>query len=109
MSSTAVLPRTSWRRVHLFEWCDQPWLPHALRDAETDYLTAALALSKACVPLASQIGNLMDRADTDCMFVLASGGGGPWRWLAAVVRAARGGRVLEVILTDRYPNRRTAE
>jgi len=106
MSSTIGLPRTPWPRLHLFELCDQPWLPPALRNAETDYLAVAVSVGEVFDPLASKIGELMDRTDSDRIVDLASGGGGPWPRLAAVIGAARGGRVPEVTLTDRYPNQR---
>jgi hypothetical protein len=104
--SSNVLPRTSWRRLHLFELCDQSWLPPALRNAETDYLATAISVGKPFDPLAAKIGELLDRAGTDRIVDLASGGAGPWPRLATVIAATRGGRVPEVTLTDCYPNQR---
>jgi hypothetical protein len=106
MSSIAILPRTPWRRLHLFELCDQPWLPTALRDAETDYLATAISVGKPFDPLAPKIREIMHRAGTDRIVDLASGGAGPWPRLAAAIGRARGGRAPQVTLTDRYPNQR---
>lgn len=105
-NASVVLPRTPWRRLHLFELCDQSWWPSALRDAATDYLMAAISVGKPFDPLAPKIGEVMARVGTDQIVDLASGGAGPWPELAAVIGSTRGGRALQVTLTDRVPNRR---
>jgi hypothetical protein len=90
-------------RLHLFELCDQPWLPRVLRDAETRYLAAAIRLARPFAPLAPKIAGAMTDAKTDRVVDLASGGAGPWPGLAADVGAA-GGPTPNVTLTDLFPN-----
>jgi hypothetical protein len=89
-------------RLHLFELCDQPWLPRVVRDAETRYLAAAIALGRPFTPLAPKIAQAMASARTDRVVDLASGGAGPWPGLAADVGAT--GTTPTVTLTDLYPN-----
>jgi hypothetical protein len=90
-------------RLHLFELCDQPWLPRVVRDAETRYLAAAIALGRPFKPLAPKIADAMAAARTDRIVDLASGGAGPWPALASDVASA-GSRTPSVTLTDLFPN-----
>jgi len=95
-------------RIHAFEWNDQPWLPETLRRAETEYLATVIALARPFAPLAPRIAQVLDRAGTDRVVDLASGGAGPWPGLAAAIDTARG-RAPAVTLTDLYPNQRAFE
>jgi hypothetical protein len=92
-----------WPRLSLFEFNDQPWQPALLRRAETDYLAAALDITRPFAPLAPRIAELCRRAGTDTIIDLCSGGGGPWRRLADDVAAA-GVPALTVTLTDLHPD-----
>jgi hypothetical protein len=105
-SPVPALPRVAWPRLHLAELCDQAWLPATLRDAETDYLASAIDLAKPFHALAPTIAGVLDRAGTDRVVDLGSGGAGPWPALTGAVAAARDGRAPTVTLTDLYPNRR---
>ena len=64
----------AWSRLHLMEWNDQPWLPEALRRAETDYLAAVLHAPDPFAPLAPRLAALC--AD-DRIIDLCAGGAGP--------------------------------
>src|SRR5262245_7637663 len=88
-------------RLHLFEFCDQPWVPRFLREAETNYLATAVSVGRVFVPLAPELAHAM--RDDDRIVDLAAGGGGPWPALAEHVATERG-RAVEVTLTDLYPN-----
>jgi hypothetical protein len=105
MPTSLSLGRATWPRLHLAELGDQPWLPDALRRGETDYLAAALAVGRPFTPLSPRIGALLDRAGTDRVVDLGSGGAGPWPHLAGAVAATRAGRAPQVTLTDLRPNR----
>jgi hypothetical protein len=87
------------RRLHLFEFEDQPWLPAALRNLQTDFLcqlSTALHLYEPVVPL---IDKVLARNASRHIVDLCSGGAGPWEQLLET------GWDVTVTLTDRYPNR----
>ena len=90
------------KRLHLFEIHDQDWCPHAIRDAETDYLQFVIAKAKSYAPTVSILTDALQRTGTRQVLDLCSGAGGPWPWLHPVL-AERGVKV-SVWLTDKYPN-----
>lgn len=90
------------RRRQLFEIEDQPWCPPSLRDGLTDYLRFALDLTKPYSAIAPRLADAVKRSGARGIVDLCSGGGGPWRTLLPVLRAA--GCDVPVRLTDRYPN-----
>lgn len=94
-------------RVHAFELNDQPWLPEALRRAETDYLGFVVAKAGAFTPLAARLAALVDAPGGGRIVDLCAGGGGPYPELLADVERARG-RPTELVLTDLRPNARLA-
>ena len=86
------------RRIHLFEFEDQPWLPATLRNLQTDFLrqmSAALQLYAPVVPL---IDRVLAQGPSRRIVDLCSGAAGPWEQLLAT------GWEVKVTLTDRYPN-----
>jgi hypothetical protein len=94
------------RRVHLFEWEDQPWLPQVFRDFITDQLryTHNEAMREPVnAAIARRLASLLARTRTSRIVDLCAGAGGP---LPAI------GRILvddlsvpvEILLTDLYPN-----
>lgn len=92
------------QRVHAIEIHEQPACPAVIRDGLTDVLQAAnrvLGVDRVVVaPLAAALERTGDRRVVD----LCSGGTGPWMWLGRRL-AARLGRPVEVLLTDRFPSR----
>lgn len=87
------------RRLHLFEWEDQPWLPDTLRDLQTDFLShmnTALRLYEPVMPL---IDRVLARRPPRRVVDLCSGAAGPWEQLLEKEWDVK------VTLTDRYPNR----
>lgn len=95
------------KRVHLFEFEDQPWFPSAFRNLMTDYLGHVVALFDMHKPVVPLLSSLIASTGNTRVVDLASGGGGPWRKLGPALRAHH--QQLEVILTDRYPNLRALE
>ena len=94
------------RRLHVFELCDQPWLPRVVRDACTAYLEHLSRWAghpRRLVPLAER---MLDRAPAGIVD-LCSGGGGPVVALREAL--AERGRQVRVMLTDLYPNRAAFE
>jgi len=99
------------RRLQLFEFEDQPWLPAWVRDALTEHL-AQLFRSPAVTPLhvamADRLGAVLERSGTTHLVDLCSGAGGP---LPAVLPLldARLHRPVTATLTDRYPHHDLAQ
>jgi len=91
------------RRLHLLEIEDQPWCPRAIRDGATDYLRLAMRLGRAYESVAARLREAVERAGAPRIVDLCSGGGGPWPRLIDVLD--RHGDPVDVVLTDRYPNR----
>lgn len=94
------------RRVQLFEWEDQPWLPRVFRDFITDHLryTHNEAMrAPVNVAMATRLASLLARTQTTQIVDLCAGGGGP---------VAEIGRILveelsvpvKILLTDLFPN-----
>ena len=94
------------RRVHLFEWEDQPWLPQVFRDFITDHLryTHNEAMREPVnAAVAKRLASLLTRTQTLQIVDLCAGAGGP---LARI-----GGLLSEellvpvrILVTDLYPN-----
>jgi len=99
------------RRLHLFEWEDQAWLPATLRDLVTDHLRDLFTR-----PMASNLRRTvadillppLARSGADRIVDVCSGGGGPLPALLPLLEAGIG-RPIEATLTDRFPNRRAFE
>lgn len=94
------------RRVTLFEFEDQPWLPAWVRDAMTEHI-AGVFRSSDVEPLhlaaAEQLARILARSGSSHIVDLCSGAGGP---LPAILPhlSTRLGRRVTASLTDRFPN-----
>ena len=64
------------RRLHLFEFGDQPWFPRILREGETAYLVAAYRLVPVARDWAEIILSALHPGDGMEIFDLCSGCGG---------------------------------
>ena len=90
------------KRLHLFEIHDQDWCPHAIRDAETDYLQFVIAKTKPYAAMVPILAAAFQGTGTRMVLDLCSGTGGPWFWLQPIL--AERGLNVSVCLTDKYPN-----
>lgn len=94
------------RRLHLFEWEDQPWLPNVFRDFITDHLRYTQhepmrePISRA---IAKRLADLTAAAKTRRVIDLCAGAGGPLLAISKIM-ADELGTPVEVVLTDLYPN-----
>jgi hypothetical protein len=90
------------RRLQLFEFEDQPWLPASIRDSVTDFLQRGLILRlgvyRPVVPLLSRV---MRQIGTSHVVDLCSGSAGPWSQLLEELDERE---PVRVTLTDKYPN-----
>ena len=90
------------KRLHLIEIEDQAWCPRAVRDAATDYLQFALAVTKPYATMIPILAAALQRTGTRHIVDLCSGASGPWLWLHPAL--AEMGVIASVCLTDKYPN-----
>lgn len=94
------------RRVHLFEWEDQPWLPPVFRDFITDHLryTHNEAMREPVNrAIAERLASLLARTGTTEIVDLCAGAGGPVARIARILCDELSVPV-RVLLTDLYPN-----
>ncbi len=89
------------RRVQLFEFLDQSWLPGRLRAAATRYLTAAYATTPFPALWAAILARVLEQCRVDRIVDLGSGTGGPMELV--LVELARLRHRPQVTLTDLYP------
>jgi hypothetical protein len=90
------------KRIHLFEFTDQPWYPQTFRQIQTDYLQFATTLGAGHKNLVPLFHKAMQKTGTDEIVDLCSGGAGPWPQLREYFQQA--GIPVRVTLTDKYPN-----
>lgn len=95
------------RRVHAFEFEDQPWFPAELRGYLTDVLHAAHRVFRVYRLWAPRIAELMEQTGERGLVDLCSGGGGPALAIADQLRRVHGLEP-DLTLTDLYPNRTAA-
>ena len=94
------------RRLQLFEWEDQPWLPAVFRDFITDHLryTQDEAMRRPInVAIAQRLKSLLQRVGTRQLVDLCSGAGGPLVNIRSIL-ADEMGFPVDIVLTDLYPN-----
>jgi hypothetical protein len=90
------------RRLHLFEFGDQPWFPQILRDAETAYLAAAYRFLPLPRLWAEKISTVLLRGEAAEILDLCSGSGGA---IPAILKELEmRGFEARARLTDLYPN-----
>jgi hypothetical protein len=90
------------RRLHLFEFGDQPWFPQRLRDAETAYLAVAYRLFPLGRIWAEKIATLLHAGEPVEILDLCSGSGGAMPSIIKELEAR--GHHARATLTDLYPN-----
>lgn len=89
------------RRLQLFEFLDQAWLPKALRAAGTAYLHAAHKTTPFPALWAGEIARVLERRGGDWIVDIGSGAGGPVP--AVMAELGRKGHRPRVTLTDLHP------
>lgn len=86
-------------RLQLFEIHDLAGCPRRWRDCMTELMRFSIDLLAVYDPIVPKLRLLMERAGTDRIVDLCSGGAGPWRRLGRAL-----GRDARITLTDKYPN-----
>lgn len=90
------------RRIHLFEFTDQPWYPQVFRHIQTDYLQFVTTRGAGHQNLVPLFEKALQQAGTRKIVDLCSGGTGPWVQLREQLEQA--GLRVKVKLTDKYPS-----
>jgi hypothetical protein len=90
------------RRIHLFEFNDQPWFPETFRRMQTDYLQFVVTLGAGHKNLVPLFQRALQHAGTTKILDLCSGGTGPW--LRLQKQLAKAGLPVSIQLSDKYPN-----
>lgn len=88
--------------MHLFEFEDQSWFPHALRNYLTDVVQFISRRAVERSPVLEVLARLLDQAGADTIVDLCSGSSGPLPVLRERLEARR--RAVSVVLTDKYPH-----
>ncbi|MCA9688172.1 MAG: hypothetical protein KC636_01090 [Myxococcales bacterium] len=91
------------RRLHLFEFEDQPWFPALLRDLLTEQLQFELEARRVYQPIVPHLARALRRTGRTHLVDLCSGAGGPVLGVRAALEEQLGEPVT-VELTDRFPN-----
>ena len=90
------------KRLHLFEFEDQRWLPDFLRNYVTDFLQFISNKAKIYKPIVPIIEKGLILSGTNKIIDLGSGGGGGIVWLNQEL--IKNTKDLKIVLTDLYPN-----
>ncbi|MBV7333765.1 hypothetical protein KFU94_37140 [Chloroflexi bacterium TSY] len=91
------------RRIHLFEFEDQRWLPSTFRDLLTEVLQYQLTNSRLYRPIIPFIKEVLQQSEHRQVIDCCSGASGPWRYVLQMLKQD-GLPPIEVVLTDKYPN-----
>src|SRR3569832_433 len=90
-------------RIHFFEFEDQPWFPHVLRELMTDYLSFMAKVVNPYPRFTERLHRVLAACKVQKLVDLCSGGGSP-AWDITSLLRERHGYPTEVLLTDLYPN-----
>lgn len=91
------------KRIHLFEFEDQEWLPSFLRDYMTDFLSHlanSLNIYKPIIPL---LEKGLKSSHKNIVLDLGSGAGGGWNKLSSLLKERNPNT--QILLTDYFPNK----
>jgi hypothetical protein len=91
------------RRLQLFEFEDQPWLPRQLRDHLTEYLQYQITAYRLYAPVVGKLKQALEAAGCRQIVDIGSGGGGTILHMQRMLRLA--GCPVSVTLTDKFPPR----
>ena len=92
------------RRLHLFEFEDQPWLPHRWRDLLTELLAFQITRCAIYEPAVAPLQKALEASGCRRIIDLGSGAGGTALQMQKRLRQA--GCPVSLTLTDKFPNRR---
>ncbi|MFN1836043.1 hypothetical protein AB2B38_012330 [Balneola sp. MJW-20] len=97
------------KRIHLFEFEDFAWFPEWLRRCMTRLILVMHKLLRTNDKLADLLAQILSTSNSSTILDLCSGSGGPMPEVLQILRDKHGFENLELILTDLYPDSKTAE
>jgi hypothetical protein len=89
--------------IHLFEFTDQSWCPHILRQYMTDYLHFVIVKARIYEPAINILADIIKNSGTDEILDLCSGSGGGVDLIQKEL-SNKFGRVIKVTLSDKFPS-----
>lgn len=92
------------RRLHLFEFEDQPWFPATIRDCMTDYLSHVVNLFNFYESIVPILEKGVNNSHCCRIIDMGTGAGGGWHKLADLLVQRLPS--LQIVCTDFYPNYR---
>lgn len=102
MTLQSVFKLSLMKRIHLFEFEDQPWFPVFLRNYMTDFLQFLTNKSKLFKPSVGILDAMLTASNENTIVDLGSGGGGGLLWIGEEL--AKTHPNLHILMTDLYPN-----
>lgn len=91
------------KRIHLFEFEDQPWFPDVIRKGMLDYLSYFFSVTKLYRPSVPLIEECLETSTYRQVLDLCSGGGGPMLQIEKYMQE-EGSESVQIFLSDKYPN-----
>lgn len=91
------------KRLHLFEFEDQPWCPSFIRETTTDFLFTLYHLKNIYAPALKKIHEVLEKSEVNTIVDCCSGSGGPIKQLREYLDNNGNGKI-HITLTDKYPN-----
>lgn len=90
-------------RLHLFEFEDQSWCPHVIRETTTDFLMAFYDLNNVYEPIFTKIHDTLHKTNVAHIIDCCSGSGGPIKKLREYLDTTDK-NAIPITLTDKFPN-----
>lgn len=97
------------KRIHLFEFEDFAWFPEWLRRCVTRLILVMHDLLGTSDKVADLIAKVLRESESSTILDLCSGSGGPMPDVLQILREKHGLHNINLILTDLYPDHKTAE
>lgn len=97
------------KRIHLFEFEDFSWFPEWLRRCMTRLILVMHHLLGTSEKVADLLADVLRKSGSSIILDLCSGSGGPMPEVLQILRDKHGMDNINLILTDLYPDVKTAE
>ncbi len=96
------------KRIHLFEFEDFKWFPNWIRISLTRLMVVMHKFLGTNQELAKLVSKALEYSSKPCIIDLCSGSGGPMIKLAQTLQDDYQIKVIDLILTDLYPDKELA-
>ena len=92
------------KRIHLFEFEDQPWFPHWMRVRMTRLIVVMHRLLNTADEFADLLVEVIEKTGTKKILDLCSGSGGPMPEVIKSLEQKHGMKDVELTLSDLFPD-----